>query len=147
MYSSITYDPSGDFHIDRGGLAVSNTSADQSKPAIPLRNSSWTLSSKNGSWSVSEARLPESKHAPLYSLYTQAPEQDLVFYLNVVLGNGSRESVYPRMMILNTDERYTNRKHGKYCTFCSSSIRGSLPISPSSMPQRRIASVRGCNTT
>jgi hypothetical protein len=102
MYSSITYYAYGNFHIDGGGLAVLNASKEQPMPAMPILNSSWTLSSKNGSWSSSKSRLPESAYAPMYSLYTQAPEHDLVFYMNGILSNGSGERVYPKMMIINT---------------------------------------------
>lgn len=102
MYSSLTYDADHNFHIDGGGLAMLDASGDQPMLAIPDQNSSWTFWSNNGSWSPAIARIPESSHAPMQTLYTQAPEQDLVFYLNGILSNGSSERAYPKMMILNT---------------------------------------------
>jgi hypothetical protein len=106
MYGSITYDYNGDFHIDGGGRAMFNyslnTSAQQPTPAMPVETSSWVLSSKNGSWASEQLRLPGAACAPIYTLYTQAPEHDLAFYLNGILSNGSSERAYPRMMIVNT---------------------------------------------
>jgi hypothetical protein len=36
------------------------------------------------------------------SLYVQAPDQDLVFYLHGILGNSSSDKAYPKMTIINT---------------------------------------------
>ncbi|KAH3910767.1 hypothetical protein HBI56_188420 [Parastagonospora nodorum] len=102
MYSSLTCDTDGNFHIDGGGLAMFNASREQPMIAMPIQNSSWTFWRNNSSWSPGSARVPESRYAPMHTLYTQAPEQDLVFYLNGILSNGSSERAYPKMMVLNT---------------------------------------------
>jgi hypothetical protein len=106
MYSSITYDYNGNFQVDGGGRATFNNSLNASTqeitPAMPVEKTSWILSSKNGSWTTGKVRISETGREPMHTLYTQAPEQDLAFYLNGILSNGSSERVYPRMVIINT---------------------------------------------
>jgi hypothetical protein len=109
MYSSLISDTDGNFHIDGGGLAMFNASREQPMIAMPIENSSWTFWRKNSSWSPGSARVPESRHAPMHTLYTQAPDQDLIFYLNGILSNGSSERAYPKMMILKTRTNATRK--------------------------------------
>lgn len=102
IYSGLSYDATGNFLIDGGGLAEQNASRDDPLSAVPIQSSSWTLSSNNGSWLSSVSKFTNSVHAPMHGLYAQAPEQDLVFSLNPVLTDGSSEQIQLKMMILNT---------------------------------------------
>jgi hypothetical protein len=106
MYSSITYDHSGNLHVEGGGQAIFNKSLNistqQATPSVPVEQNSWALRTENGSWASERPRLNESNRAPIHTLYTQAPDQDLVFLFNGILSNGSDERVYPKMTIINT---------------------------------------------
>jgi len=100
--SSIFNDANGDFHIYGGGLALPNASADLLIGSSPIQNNLWTLSNNSDSWKSSMVEIPGLKYAPMHSLYVQAPENNLVFLLNGILSDGTSESVYPKMTIINT---------------------------------------------
>jgi hypothetical protein len=106
MYSSLTYDHSGDFHVEGGGRAIFNNSLNRSTlqpvAGMPKEQSSWFVSHENGSWAIEKLRLAESNRGPIHTLYTQAPDQDLVFLYNGIFSNRSRQQAYPKMMIINT---------------------------------------------
>jgi hypothetical protein len=109
MYSSMTYDHNGDFHIDGGERmlydsvnASLNASAQRPESNVPIEKTSWILTSANGSWTPGKGRVPESSLKKGHSLYAQATDQDLVFFLNGIGSNDSSRLVLPKMTIINT---------------------------------------------
>jgi hypothetical protein len=107
MYSAITSDSNGDIFIEGGVRAKFNntcnvTSQHPMPIGAPADNTSWSLSKTGQSWKTVMRRLPESSSLRIQSLYTQAPDQNLIFYLHGILSNGSRKRVYPKMTIINT---------------------------------------------
>jgi hypothetical protein len=106
MYSSITYDYTGNFHVEGGGRATfdksRNATTQQAIPGLPLEQISWMLRTGNGTWASEKLRSTESNRAPIHTLYTQAPDQDLVFFFNGIISNGSTEMVHPKMSVVNT---------------------------------------------
>jgi hypothetical protein len=102
MYSSLSFDAEGNFKVEGGGTPVPNMTQSSLFSAIPMSNSSWTLSTNNGSWLTFDSRASELRNVPLYSLHAQAPEHDLVFHLNGILSDDSTKQVYLNMMVVNT---------------------------------------------
>jgi len=90
------------FYIYGGGLAASDRSAFQPIITTPIRNEIWSFSNSNDSWSSTRIKELTSSYAPMHALSVQAPEQGLFFYFNGILNNGSSESPYPHMIIINT---------------------------------------------
>jgi hypothetical protein len=107
MYSTITYDSNGDIFIEGGARAKFNntynvTSQHPMPFGGPAENASWSFSKTDQSWKTVMRRLPGSSSLSIQSLYTQAPDQNLIFYLHGILSTGSSERVYPKMTIINT---------------------------------------------
>ncbi|EAT76054.1 hypothetical protein SNOG_16574 [Parastagonospora nodorum SN15] len=107
MYSTITYDSNGGIYIEGGARAIFNTTSNVSTThpmpiGSPAENASWSLSKTDRFWKPLMRTITESSLFRTQILYTQAPDQNLIFYLNGILSNGSNERVYPKMTIINT---------------------------------------------
>jgi hypothetical protein len=107
MYSAVTYDSDGDVFIEGGARATFEntcnvTSQHPMLVGAAAETASWSLSKADQSWKAVMSRLPDSSSLKTQSLYVQAPDQNLVFYLHGILGNSSSDKVYPKMTIINT---------------------------------------------
>jgi hypothetical protein len=102
VYGSITHGADGNFRVDGGGLAILNVLKTILCRLCHPRIVPGICQARTGPGQHLGRGYPIPPFPPLYTLHTQAPDLDIVLYLNGIVRDKSRDIMYPIMMILNT---------------------------------------------
>ncbi|CAO2653807.1 Nn.00g032180.m01.CDS01 [Neocucurbitaria sp. VM-36] len=127
---SMFYDADGDIHIYGGGLAMAYASEDRPMTYPPTANRLWTWSNHDSTWNSSTLGLFELGNAPIHALCAQAAEHNLVFLLNGVLSNGSSETAYSRMVVINTQTKFVRTVDTRSVSHAAARVGGILQYLP-----------------